>query len=221
MAASRNQRVGIWIITSVLFIGTIAGFIAMMVAPGNEAKDQAQLKADTERYKKAYTDYKTKVDEQAKGLSEKFYAVFSAHVPRVAAFDSASAAELKTEDVLVGNGTEIKDDTQFAAYYIGWNPKGEIFDQSIHESALKAPFIVEGLKHASLITGWKEGLIGMKVGGVRELTVPADKAYGKSGSGDKIPADTPLKFIVMAIEKPETIPEPQMPDSVKKSYRGL
>ena len=53
----------------------------------------------------------------------------------------------------------------------------------------------------------------MKIGGVRELTIPADKAYGDKAQGDKIPANSPLKFVVMAIEKPADIPEPEMPGS--------
>ena len=52
MATTRGQRLGIWIITGTLAIGTIGGFIAMMVQPGNDAKDQAELKQAQEDYKK-------------------------------------------------------------------------------------------------------------------------------------------------------------------------
>ena len=72
-----------------------------------------------------------------------------------------------------------------------------------------------------MIEGWKKGLVGMKIGGVRELSIPSDLAYGKNGSGEKIPADTPLKFIVMAIPQPEEIPEVEMPQLVKDYYKRL
>jgi hypothetical protein len=59
----------------------------------------------------------------------------------------------------------------------------------------------------------------MKVGGVRELTIPSDKAYGEAGSGDKIPANTPLKFIVMVIPTPEAIKEPAVPQELLQYYQ--
>ena len=48
----------------------------------------------------------------------------------------------------------------------------------------------------------------MKIGGIRELTIPAAKAYGDKGSGEDIPANTPIKFVVMAIPKPAEITPP-------------
>ena len=122
-----------------------------------------------------------------------------------------------------GDGAEVKDDTKFAVYYIGWNAKGEVFDQSIADGKLKAPFAINGPANTAVIQGWKEGLVGMKIGGVRELTIPADKAYGSQGQGDKIPANAPLKFVIMAIEKPAEIPQPEMPEIIKRYYksRGL
>jgi len=51
----------------------------------------------------------------------------------------------------------------------------------------------------------------MKVGGVRELTIPASLAYGEQGSGADIPANTPIKFILMIIPTPATIqPSPEL-----------
>jgi len=104
--------------------------------------------------------------------------------------------------------------TVFAAYYIGWNPKGKVFDQSIDTTTntLKAPLdVATGLDSASLISGWKEGMKGMKIGGVRVLTIPSDKAYGETAQGDDIPANTPLKFVVMAIKKTDS-------DALKAAY---
>ena len=81
-----------------------------------------------------------------------------------------------------------------------------MFDQSIGEGNLKTPLpIASGLKNAGLIEGWKEGMKGMKIGGVRELTIPSDKAYGEQGS-DSIAPNMPLKFLVMAIPIPAEIP---------------
>lgn len=70
-----------------------------------------------------------------------------------------------------------------------------------------------------MIKGWSQGVIGMKIGGVRELTIPYDLAYGETGSGDKIPANTPLKFVIMLIEQPETIVQPEPSDELVKYYQ--
>lgn len=223
MATTRGQRLGIWIITGTLAIGTIGGFIAMMVQPGNDAKDQAELQQAQEDYKKATTEWQKKVDAQTAELNNKYYGKFAEFSSRVGAFEAGDVKELHKEDLVEGGGPEVKDDTKFAVYYIGWNAKGEVFDQSIADGKLKAPFAINGPAHTAVIQGWKEGLVGMKIGGVRELTIPADKAYGDKGQGDKIPANSPLKFVIMAIEKPADIPQPEMPEIIKRYYksRGL
>ncbi len=219
MATTNSQRIGIWVIAGMMIIGTIGGFIAMMVAPGNEAKDQAVIEAASKEYSAAYQEYQKKVAAQATELSKKYFATFSPYTSRVGEFDAASVNELKTEDLLVGDGEEIKEDTKFAAYYIGWNPSGKVFDQSIDGEALKAPIAIEGPASAAVIKGWQKGLIGMEIGGVRELTIPADLAYGETGQGEDIPANTPLKFVIMAIPQAEELSEPELPQVLKDYYR--
>ena len=220
MATTKGQRIGIWVIAGMMFLGTVGGFVAMMVAPGNEAKDQAAFKKAQDEYTKATDERKKKVEAQANELSQKYYGKFSEFSSRVGAFEAGDVKELVKEDLAEGEGAEVKDDTKLAVYYIGWNAKGEIFDQSIADGKLKAPLNMDGPANTAVIQGWKEGLIGMKIGGVRELTIPADKAYGDKAQGDKIPANSPLKFVVMAIEKPANIPEPEMSEVMKQYYRS-
>ena len=220
MATTKGQRIGIWVIAGMMFLGTVGGFVAMMVAPGNEAKDQAALKKAQDEYTKATNERKKKVEAQANELSQKYYSKFSEFSSRVGVFEAGDVKELVKEDLVEGEGAEVKDDTKLAVYYIGWNAKGEIFDQSIADGKLKAPLNMNGPANTAVIQGWKEGLIGMKIGGVRELTIPANKAYGDKAQGDKIPANSPLKFVVMAIEKPADIPEPEMPEAMKQYYRS-
>lgn len=209
MATPRSQRIGIWIVTVVMAIGAIGVYFVAILANNNDSADSAS-------YQAAYAEYTAKVEAQATELSNKHFATFSQFASRVRSFEKAAAQEkLVTEDLLVGDGETITGDTKFAAYYIGWNPDGVIFDQSIENGALKAPLSIStGLANASLITGWKEGMLGMKIGGVRELTIPSEKAYSSTGSGTTIPADTPLKFVVMAIPLPEEIP---IPDELQTS----
>lgn len=226
MATRRSQRVAIWVIAGAMILGTVGGFIAMMVAPGNEAKDKAALDAEMAQWSRLQSEYQDKVDAQARELSDKYFSDFSQYASRVATFSADEVKELKTEDLRVGDGEEVKGYTKLAAYYIGWNPSGEIFDGSIDNDKLKAPLyknvsLDNGISQADLIEGWREGLIGMKIGGVRELTIPSEKAYGEQGSGEKVPANTPLKFVVMAVPKLAEIKEPEMPPLVKKEYQRV
>ena len=161
MATTKGQRIGIWVIAGMMFLGTVGGFVAMMVAPGNEAKDQAALKKAQDEYTKATNERKKKVEAQANELSQKYYGKFSEFSSRVGAFDASGVKELVKEDLVEGEGAEVKDNTKLAVYYIGWNAKGEIFDQSIADGKLKAPLNMDGPANTTVIQGWKEGLIGM------------------------------------------------------------
>lgn len=204
MATPKSQRIGIWIITIVMAVGAVGVYFVAILANKNDTEASQKQQA-------AYTAYQAQVDEQAKGLSGKYYPTFSQYASRVAVFDKAAAQEkIASEDLLAGDGETIDGKTKFSVYYIGWLPDGTIFDQSIKNGSLTTPLsVTDGLEQSSLVNGWKQGLLGMKIGGVRELTVPSEEAYGSGGYGTTIPADTPLKFVVMAIPLVEEIPLPQ------------
>jgi len=219
MATTKNQRLGILVILAVTVIGTIGSFAVMVLSSQNQATDALKQQVALKQYEAENKAYQSKVDAQAAELSKQYFATFSPYASRVSEFDAENVKALSSEDIVQGTGEEISGSTNFATYYIGWNPKGKIFDQSIDGQKLKAPIpITSGLDAAGLIPGWKEGLKGMKIGGIRELTIPSDKAYGEQGQGNDIPANTPLKFVVMAIPLPEQIPQPQVPASL---YGGL
>lgn len=188
----RSQRVGIWIIAIVMAVGSLGIYFVAVLANQNSAKEQA----DTQ---KVTTDYQNAVSD----LSKQYYPVLSAYTSEVAAFDATGVSDLATTDLKVGDGATIGDSTSYDAYYIGWNPSGKIFDESISGTSLKAPLPVAN--NSGLITGWTKGVVGMKLGGVRELTIPADQAYGSSSPSADIPANSPLKFIVLAIPEQAAI----------------
>lgn len=224
MATSTAQRTGIWIIAIVLTVGTLAGFVGMILAPQNDAADSAKLQEAYAKYQKDAADAQAKkdaqqaeLDEQAAALSGQYYEQFNGYSSRVGAFDKDKAQEkLVVEDVQEGSGTVIGDDTSYAVYYIGWLPDGTIFDGSIENGALKAPFIA---RPNGTIAGWSEGAKGMKIGGVRQLTIPSAQGYGETGQGS-IPADTPLRFVLMPIKTVETIKEADIPQELLQSYGG-
>lgn len=237
MATKKSQRIGIWVIAIIMLAGTIGGFAAMIVSPGNSAKDQAAFAAEDKKYQEEYAKwskeqqavqqaYYDSLDAKAAelGINEKYFAEFSSYASNVKSFEAKEITELSHEDLKTGDGEVVKEDTKFAAYYIGWNPQGKIFDQSIDGEKLKTPIVIDGLNSASLIDGWKEGLVGMKIGSARLLSIPAELAYGAAGSGPEIPANTPLKFIVLAvpslgIDQPKQSEPPEMSDYLKREYQ--
>jgi FKBP-type peptidyl-prolyl cis-trans isomerase len=216
MATQKAQRIGIWIIAIVLTVGTLASFVAIILAPKNEASDQAKLASLSAQYQTAQDEYQKKVDIQAAQLSKKYFDEFNKYTSRVSAFDKASATKLSKEDLKVGDGAVIDANSTFSAYYHGWGPEGKVYSgsSSIESGKLSAPLSVSP---GSVIEGWTEGVVGMKVGGIRELTIPSDKAYKDTGKGDIAP-NTPLKFIIMIIPTPETIPQPEVPPELLKYY---
>lgn len=216
MATQKAQRFGIWFIVVFMVIGTIGSFALIVLANKNDAADVARVQKLEAQYKKESDEYEKKQAAQAAELSDKYFATFAQYQDRVGAFDKDGVKELASEDLLIGDGDVITKESAFHAYYIGWNPDGKVFDGSIDGESLKAPFEVTP---GGVIEGWTKGLDGIKTGGVRLLTIPSDLAYGEQGSGEDIPANTPLKFIVMVIPSPEHIPTPQVPEELYKYYQ--
>lgn len=216
MATTKAQRIGIWIIALFMAVGTIGSFAIIVLANSNSQQDQARLKELTAQYQKARDEQQAKADAQAKQLSSQYYETFNQYATRPAKFDKSGVTTLSTVDLVAGTGDTLTAESTFTAYYIGWNPDGKVFDSSLSDGTLKAPITAAP---GGVIKGWTEGVNGMKVGGIRELTIPADQAYGETGSGDSIPPNTPLKFIVMVIPTPETIPEAEIPEALMRYYQ--
>lgn len=225
MATPKRQRIAIFAIMIMMVVGTLGSFLIIILQNENQQTDDREYQAAMTEYQKSAEEYQKKVDAQAAELSAQHIATFRQYADRPGKFNKDEIKELSHEDLLVGTGEEIGDDSHFAAYYIGWDPDGNIFDQSLEGDKLKSPLPVDGLKNASLIDGWKEGMKGMKIGGVREIIIPSDKAYGEAGgpkdqSGrQKIGPNTPLKFVVMAIDQPAKIAEPAIPDVLMRGMR--
>jgi peptidylprolyl isomerase len=102
-------------------------------------------------------------------------------------------AKLVTKDLVVGTGQTVKAGQTVTVNYVGVLYKnGKEFDSSWSRNQ-PATF---PLTTGGVIEGWVKGIPGMKVGGRRELIIPADEAYGKKGSGTTIPPNSPLVFVV-------------------------
>lgn len=215
MATKRSQKIFIWVIAVTMLVGSVGTYFLMILANDNASRDADSLQAQSEQFEREYAEYQEKVQEQGDKLSEQYYDEFKKYESEAKKFSASDVKELKKRDLKKGNGDELTKESTFTAYYIGWNPEGEVFDSSFGDNVLKPPFTASP---GGVIEGWTEGVDGMKVGGVRELTIPSEMAYGESGSGEMIPPNTPLKFILMVIPTPEEIPQPEVSDELMRYY---
>lgn len=124
------------------------------------------------------------------------FVIFGASLP-VAPSDAASASVtkpsgLKYEDVKVGSGDSAEAGKNVTVHYTGWLTNGTKFDSSKDRGQ---PFEFP-LGGGRVIRGWDEGVQGMKVGGVRKLTIPPELGYGARGAGGAIPPNATLVFEV-------------------------
>jgi FKBP-type peptidyl-prolyl cis-trans isomerase len=110
--------------------------------------------------------------------------------PASASASASKPAGLVKEDIKVGTGPEAKTGDHVSVHYTGTLTDGTKFDSSLDR---KEPFEFS-LGEGQVIKGWDQGVVGMKKGGKRKLTIPSELGYGAHGSPPKIPPDATLVF---------------------------
>ncbi|HVB14263.1 MAG TPA: FKBP-type peptidyl-prolyl cis-trans isomerase [Candidatus Dormibacteraeota bacterium] len=106
------------------------------------------------------------------------------------------AGNLQIKDQTVGTGKTAKVGDKINVNYTGTLPDGTVFDSSSKDNSGKP--ISFTLSDSNVIAGWVEGIAGMKVGGTRELVIPAALGYKCQAQGS-IPADSTLIFTVQLV----------------------
>jgi FKBP-type peptidyl-prolyl cis-trans isomerase len=101
-------------------------------------------------------------------------------------------SDLKIEELAAGTGAEAKSGQTVRVHYTGWLTNGKKFDSS-HDRGEPLEF---QLGAGRVIKGWDQGVVGMKVGGKRKLTIPPELAYGQRGFPGAIPPSSTLVFEV-------------------------
>jgi len=102
------------------------------------------------------------------------------------------AGGLKYTDLKVGDGDIAEPGLMATVHYTGWLTDGTKFDSSVDRNQ---PFQFRIGAH-NVISGWDNGVVGMRVGGKRHLVIPPDMGYGANGYPPVIPANATLVFDV-------------------------
>ena len=113
--------------------------------------------------------------------------------PDVTIPEDPPPTDLVVEDLVIGDGDEARPGQQVSVHYVGvaWSNRSQ-FDASWDRGE---PFAFR-LGEGQVIAGWDQGVIGMRIGGRRRLTIPPDLGYGSQGAGGVIKGGETLVFVV-------------------------
>jgi FKBP-type peptidyl-prolyl cis-trans isomerase FkpA len=103
---------------------------------------------------------------------------------------------LMYEDKIIGDGKQAKAGDSVSVHYTGWLEDGTKFDSSKDRNQAFRFNLGSGM----VIKGWDEGVAGMKIGGVRKLTIPSELGYGSRGAGRVIPPNATLIFEIELLD---------------------
>lgn len=121
---------------------------------------------------------------------------FAAETTKAAGKTVTTKSGLQYIDKVVGKGASPVAGKMVTVHYTGKLTNGKKFDSSVDR---KEPFkFVIGV--GQVIKGWDEGVMTMKVGGKRKLTIPSQLGYGTRGAGSDIPPNATLVFDVELLE---------------------
>lgn len=201
LKTSTKQRVVI-IIIAVLMLGSIIASYVAIILNGSKNMKSDTVTDTTEiseekiaQYEEAYLKKEAELKEATKDDFDEFINFKS----EIVAYNEASANEggIKIKDLKVGSGRELTDgDTDYLAYYVGWCADESVFDSSFDDNDNPTAFTKILDASLGVIEGWNMGIEGMKLDGIRMITIPGELAYGDSmeicGGYNK-----PLRFLVM------------------------
>ena len=229
-----STRIIIAAIGVVLLGSTIAMYMGMVLGYNST---QAESEVKEARFQQLYMEWEAERAKLAGELSNQYFSVFGPWRSEVKSFNNEAVTDLSVRDLVVGTGREIVEldpdmswtaadggpnmnkrvDTEYAAYYIGWIADGTIFDSTLN-STTSPTGLTMPLAGGTFIEGWNRGIIGMRIGGIREITIPAKWAYADQGAGEHIAPGASIKFVIMLIDP---VDDPEAPDEMWELYYEL
>lgn len=198
LKTSTKQRVIIAVIAILMLGSMIASYAAIVMGKKDGGTTSTSDDPLIAKYETPYNEVLREVQSSTKSYFDEFIQ----HKGEVVAYNETSANNggLVTRDITEGDGRVLEEgDTDYLAFYVGWCADETIFDSSYNSSTKPTAFSTILDPSKGLIEGWNLGVEGMKLGGIREITVPGELAYGESreicGGTSK-----PLKFMIMAVD---------------------
>jgi FKBP-type peptidyl-prolyl cis-trans isomerase FkpA len=216
---SPRQRIVIVFIALLMLLSTFALYASIVLSSNGSSSsaETSALTAEEEaRYQELLAEYQDKVNAQASELSSKYFDEFATFKSRVKSFNAADVTDVTWTDLKVGDGEEVnsEDFVEYSAYYIGWLSDETVFDSSFDDASKPTALNSPLAGTTEMIQGWKDGIQGMKIGGVREISIPSALGYGDQDQGS-IPANSPLRFVVMLVPR---VDEVEVPDELNNLY---
>ena len=207
LKTSWQVRIVVGIIAFLMLFSTVAVYALIVLTKENDKKENTQVAEELAKVEEELTEKRKAVEELVSKLSDKYFDELKSYRSYVKSYNAQAVnnGSLKTKDLKVGKGKEITSDSSYYSYYIGWCSDETIFDSSFNDSD-KPTALIDPISYtageSNFIAGWEEGVLGMKVGGVRQLEIPSTLAYGDSQSVCNT-ANSPLKYIVMVVDPGE------------------
>jgi peptidylprolyl isomerase len=181
---SRAGLTGAALLTAIAIAGCGSSGGSSTITVGNESSADNALIKSTETTPKTSTSTTAAKTPTSGPLSKE---------PKVTPPTGPAPTKLETKELIAGTGAEAKNGDTVTVNYVGVLYKtGKEFNASWEA---KQPFTFT-LGKGQVIPGWDQGIPGMKVGGRRELIIPAALAYGAKGSPPSIPGNETLVFVV-------------------------
>jgi FKBP-type peptidyl-prolyl cis-trans isomerase len=182
-------------------------YVGIVLSGNKDAASSAKQNEETTKLQEEMTKKQEEMTAEGKAMGAKYLDEMKGYKSRVKSYNATTANSdgLKTTDLKKGTGTEITQDFKdYYAYYIGFCANEKVFDSSFdsydNPTSLKDP--ISG--QLSLVAGWTEGVVGMKVGGVREVTIPSELGYAETDQADNVCGKgAPMKFVIYAMEPSE------------------
>ncbi len=200
LKTSPKQRFFI-ILIAIIMLGSIIASYAAIVVSGSKGADTSETpEVDEAKIAELQAAYEKK-ETEFKEASRDDYNKFIKYKSEIKAYNESSANEgaVEKRDLVKGSGATLSEDN-YLAYYVGWCADESVFDSSFDNNENPTAFAKILDPTLGMIEGWTMGVEDMKVGGIREITVPGEMAYGDSmeicGGYNK-----PLKFLIMAVAK--------------------
>ena len=207
LKTSWKTRIIIGVIAFLMLFSTVAVYALIVLSNENKKNKTAVGAEELAKVEEELDAKRAEAEALTDELSEKHFNTLKKYRSYVKSYNaqSVSNAGLKTKDIVKGSGKKITADTEYYSYYIGWCADESVFDSSF-DTWSDAKGLVAPIQYtpgeSSFVAGWEEGVIGMKIGGVREIDIPGELAYGETREicGG---TNSPLKFIVYPVEVSE------------------